>query len=132
MSEENVEVVLESYRRFEAGDIEGFTDLFAPECRLTVPNGWPEPGPFVGRDQVIEQITRITAEVDDARFNVEVVSGEGDWVVVDVRWGGRAARSGLDFDWHVANAVRVHDGRVLETHFEWNRADVLEAAGLRE
>jgi hypothetical protein len=39
---------------------------------------------------------------------------------------------GLDFDWHVANAVRVHDGRVLETHFEWNRADVLEAAGLRE
>jgi ketosteroid isomerase-like protein len=132
MSEENVEAVLECFRRFEAGDIDGFTALFDPKCRATGPEGWPEPGPAVGRDEVVEQFVRITSELEEGHFSLDVVSAEGEWVVVDVRYTGRGAGSGLDVAFNVTNAVRVREGRVLETHYGWTREEALEVAGLSE
>jgi ketosteroid isomerase-like protein len=62
MSEENVEIVMESFRRFDPNDLEEWAELVHPESRVTAPEGWPEPGPFVGRTAIIRQFKRIFAD----------------------------------------------------------------------
>jgi ketosteroid isomerase-like protein len=62
MSQENVELVMESFRRFEANDVQGYAALWHPEGRGTAPADWPEPGPFVGRDAVVAQFERLAAD----------------------------------------------------------------------
>ncbi len=43
MSQENVEIVLESLPLFEAEDFGALTRLWHPDGRITAPKDWPEP-----------------------------------------------------------------------------------------
>ncbi len=133
MSQSNVEIFLESIRRVEADDIDGFADLLHPEIRSTAVRGWPEPGPFVGRDAVIAQSKRNWAEWEEHRVtDLNVVADEGDWVVAAYRWRVRGAGSGIETHVDVAVACRVKDDRIIEWHYRWSRDEALEAAGLQE
>jgi ketosteroid isomerase-like protein len=131
MSEENVEVVMESFRRFDPNDMEEWATLLHPDCRVTAPDGWPEPGPFVGREAVVRQFERIFADWSEYRFeDIEVVAESEEWVVITWRWHTRGVTSGIEADFHFANASRIRDGRIIEIHFRWRPDDALEAAGL--
>jgi ketosteroid isomerase-like protein len=132
MSEENVEIVLEYLRGVEANDIEGVAALMDPEITATAVPGWPEPGPFVGRDANLAEIKRLT-DWGKSRFtDIDVVADEGDWVVVALRWHVRGAGSGISTHFDGAVAVRVKEGRAIEWHNRWSRDGALEAAGLSE
>ena len=133
MSQENVEIVREATGRFEAGDWAGYKELLHPDVRTTAAEGWPEPGPFIGPDAVVEQSQRVAADWDDQRItDLEVLADEGDWVVIGFRWHVRGVGSGIETDFDMAVAARVKDGRLIEGHYRWDRADALAAAGLRE
>jgi ketosteroid isomerase-like protein len=133
MSQENVEIFLESLRCSDANDVEGFAALLHPEIESTSVEGWPEPGPFVGRDAVIAQFKRNLADWDKHRFtDIGVVADEGDWLVAEFRWRVRGAGSGIDTHFDVAAAVRLKDVRIIEWHYRWSREQALEAAGLSE
>jgi ketosteroid isomerase-like protein len=133
MSEENVELVLESLRLAEADEVEGVAGLMHPEITSTAVSGWPEQGPFVGRDAVLAATERLTETWGESRFtDIDVVADEGDWVVVAFQWHVRGAGSGIETHFDVVVAVRVKEGRVIEWHSRWSRDEALEAAGLRE
>lgn len=133
MSEANVEIVLECARRYEAKDFEGFAALCHPECRATPADGWPEPGPFVGRNAVVAQYERLAADWSEHHIGeMEVVADTGDWVVMTYRWNGRGMASGIETHIDVASAFRVEDGLLREMHNRWDTTDALEAAGLSE
>ena len=55
MSRENVEIVRAAFETWDAGDIDAFRELYDPDVIMRPPEGWPEPGPFVGREAVIRQ-----------------------------------------------------------------------------
>jgi ketosteroid isomerase-like protein len=132
MSQENVEIVLESLRRGEASDYEGSAALMHPDISATAVRGWPEPGPFVGRDAVLAEWRRLV-EWGESRFtDVNVVADQGDWVVVECRWEVRGAESGIETHFDLAIAMRVEEARIIEWHNRWNRDEALEAAGLSE
>jgi ketosteroid isomerase-like protein len=132
MSEENVELVLESLRRAEANDVEGAVALMHPEITGTAAPGWPEPGPFVGRDAARAEIERLI-DWGEVRFtDIDVVADQGDWVLVAYRWHVRGAGSGIATQLDVAAAVRVKEGLIIEWHNRWSRDEALKAAGLRE
>jgi ketosteroid isomerase-like protein len=134
MSEENVGLVLGYLRLAEGGDvdIEGIAALMHPEITATATPGWPEPGPFVGRDAALAEVKRLI-DWGEVRFtDIEVLADEGDWIVVAYRWHVRAAGSGIETHLDVAVAVRVKEGRVIEWHNRWSRDEALEAAGLAE
>lgn len=84
MSEANVELFREVLRCAEAEDADRFADLLHPEIRSTAVRGWPEPGPFLGRDAVLAQFKRNVADWEDNRAtDIDVVADEGDWVVAE-------------------------------------------------
>jgi ketosteroid isomerase-like protein len=133
MSRENVDVVLEGIRRFQASDFEGVARLWQPDSWITGPKGWPEPGPFEGREAVIAQFRRLAEDWGENRFpDTRVVADRGDWVVVALRWEVRGGRSGVVTAADIGAAYRLRDGRMCEGHFRWTAADALEAAGLEE
>lgn len=131
MSQENVEIVREAFRCFDPNDLTEFAALWHPESRMTPGDGWPEPGPFIGREAIVRQFERFVADVSENRFEkVEVAADSGEWVVMTWRWRTRGEASGIETHIDLAGAFRAQDGMIIETHFRWNPEDALEAAGL--
>jgi ketosteroid isomerase-like protein len=131
MSQENVEIVLDGARRFER--LDGASHLWHPDSRVTAPEGWPEPGPFEGRDAVFEQFRRLAGDWgQDKISDAKVVAERADWVVLTFLWEGRGAKSGAATAMEFAGAFRVKDGQINEAHIRWTPQQALEAAGLSE
>ena len=86
MSQENVEILLESFRLQEVDDVDGVAALLHSEIRSTAVRGWPEPGPLLGRDAVIGQLERNLADWEEHHVtDLDVVADEGAWVVAEFR-----------------------------------------------
>jgi ketosteroid isomerase-like protein len=133
MSQENVELVLESVRRFRPGGLDEWVQLWHPDTRLTVPEGWPEPGPFIGLDAARQQFERLLDSFPAFDIeNAEIVTASGDWVVARFHIPVRGAASGLTSDLNAAIAYRVEGGLLIECLIHWGVDEALEAAGLRE
>ncbi len=133
MSQENVDLVLESIRRFRLGGLDEWAELWHQDTRLTVPEGWPEPGPFIGLESVKREFEGVIDNFSGLRFeDVVVVGYSGDWVVASYRVPLRGAASGAEDVFHFAAAYRVEDGLLIECAICWRVEEALEAAGLSE
>ena len=55
MSEENVETVRGTFEAWNAGDMDALREPLDPDAILRMPEGWPEPGPYVSREAVMRQ-----------------------------------------------------------------------------
>ncbi|HEX2128722.1 MAG TPA: nuclear transport factor 2 family protein [Solirubrobacterales bacterium] len=131
MTRENVEVALECFRRFDAADLGPFAELLHPHVRMTAAEGWPEQGPFQGRDASIRQFERLFGDWSEYSLeDVRVVRDAGEWVVVAWTMRARGRGSGLDVAMDVVGALRVEDGQVIEAHYRWSPEAAFEAAGL--
>ena len=131
MSRENVEVVKAGFAAWNAGDMQALRELYDPDVVMYHLEGWPEPGPSVGRDAVMRQWESQRANLDvDA---VELISDfieAGDRVVVRSRWSGTGHGPALSME--MTGVYTVRNGKVLVTEHFWDHAEALEAVGLRE
>jgi ketosteroid isomerase-like protein len=50
VSQENVEVVKATLDAWNAGDMDRLRDMSDPNIVLHIVSGWPEPGPYAGRE----------------------------------------------------------------------------------
>jgi ketosteroid isomerase-like protein len=53
MSQENVEFVKAGLDAWNVGDMDRLRDLYDPNIVHKIIDGWPEPGPFIGREAVM-------------------------------------------------------------------------------
>jgi ketosteroid isomerase-like protein len=129
MSEENVEIVRDYLRAWNAGDMEGVRELYDPDAVMVVVPDWPEPGPFVGRDAVMQQLSqaRDAFESDSLEFLSDLVA-VGNRVIVRVAWHGVGRGPQSDMEW--TNVFTIRDSRILNVEYFWDHAEALEAAGL--
>ena len=131
MSQGNVDVVRAGLEAWNAGDMDALLETYDPDAIMRAPEGWPEPGPFVGREAVMRQFKQLratwTADTVEpiTRFNASV-----DRVVVRVVWHG--AGHGHESKMEFTIAYTVRKGRIYFIEYFWDHADALEAAGLRE
>jgi ketosteroid isomerase-like protein len=133
MSEENVELVMESIRRFTPENLDSWAELWHPDTRMTMPEGSPEPGPFVGLGAVRGQFERAWEVGSGLRVSdVKVVADQGEWVVFTYHVHTQGVSSGLGIEADLAAAYRIENGLLTEYHARWNADDALEAAGLSE
>jgi ketosteroid isomerase-like protein len=59
MSQENVEMVRTYLKLWNAGDMEGVRELYDPDAVMEAMPDWPEPGPFIGRDAVMQELNHV-------------------------------------------------------------------------
>ena len=131
MSQENVEIVRAGFEAWNSGDMDAFRESLAPEIIMSNPEGWPEPGPFVGREAVLRQWEQ-QRDLWDAD-SLEPVSGfidAADRVVVRFVWHG--AGRGPESNLELTGVYTVRSGMVIGVEFFWSHTEALETLGLSE
>ena len=131
MSRENVEIIRRSNDAWNASDMTALRDLYAPDAFVRAPEGWPEPGPFVGRDAVMDQfrLLRESWDSDAVHERSEPVT-IGDRVVVRLAWTGMGR--GPDLNMEITIVYTVRKGLIYEVEYFWDHAQALESVGLSE
>jgi ketosteroid isomerase-like protein len=61
MSQENVELVKRGFDACNAGDSDACRAIYDPDVVVRTAEGWPEPGPYVGRDALMRWAERVRA-----------------------------------------------------------------------
>ncbi len=131
MSQENVEIVRKAFEAWNAGDMDAFREFYDPDIIVRPPEGWPEPGPFVGREAVMGQWEQLreTWDADEVEPIGDFIDA-ADRVVVRQAW--RGAGHGPSLNMEMTNVFMVRNGRIVYQEFFWDHTEALEAAGLRE
>ena len=131
MSQENVEVVRAGFEAWNAGDMDAYGELLDPDVIIRVPEGWPEPGPFVGREAALREFkqARDAWAVDAAEMISDFVD-VGDRVVMRFIWRGKG--SGPEASIELSCLYTVRNGKHMAFEFFWDHKEALEAAGIEE
>jgi ketosteroid isomerase-like protein len=131
MSQENVEIVRAAIAAWNAGDMDAVRELYHPDAIVRSPDGWPEPGPFVGRDAVMREWEQLRQTFDDDALELlGDFRAAGDRVAVRFVWhgAGRGPEAGLE----MTQVNTVRRGQIFAIEYFWNHSEALEALGLSE
>lgn len=80
---EVLELTTEAFRRNDAGDIDGFVAMQAPDTEWLTPDG-----PLHGREEVREYVGRFRAAFPDGRHTIDRAVETGNEVALEGRWTG--------------------------------------------
>jgi ketosteroid isomerase-like protein len=131
MSQENVEIVRKLYAGLGKGDMWGAAPLFDPTIELHRYGG--QPGSWRGLDGLATGAKDYMEAFHDLRIEGERFVDLGDEKVLVFRSDhGRGRDSGLPFAQELADVLTLREGRIVKWESYWDRADALEAVGLRE
>jgi|SRR5215216_4355965 len=133
MSQENVESLRRAVEAFNGRDRPAWLALCDPELENYPPRDWPESAPIQGREAVwdfyVEGIEPWERGV--LRLTEEIEAGD-DQVVAHLRGEMQGKASGVGVTWSFWQVITFRDGRAVRIRWFADRAEALEAAGLRE
>jgi ketosteroid isomerase-like protein len=131
MSEENVEVVRAVAAAWNAGDMDALGELYDPHVIVRAPDGWPEPGPFVGREAVMRQWEQQRGiwNADTLELLGDLIDA-GDRVIFRFIW--HTAGQGPEAGFELTGINTVRNGRIFFQEFFWDHAEALKATELAE
>ena len=131
MSQENVEIVRAAFEAWNAGDMDALRELYDPNVILRMPDDWPEPGPFMGRDAVMRQVKQLrdTWDADTLELISDFID-VGDRVAVRYVW--RAEGRGPESNIGSTHVLTVRKGKIVGVEVIWDHAEALETLGLSE
>ena len=131
MSQENVEIVRAHFDAWNAEDMDAFRELHAPGVIAQLPEGWPETGPFVGREAVMRQAEQQRETWDaDALQPISDFIDAADRVVVRFIW--RGVGHGPEANMEVTGVYTVRKGKIVFFEFFWDHAEALETLGISD
>ena len=124
-----MEVVQAGFDAWNAGDMGALRELYHPDVIVRAPDGWPEPGPFVGRDAVMQQFEQLreTWDADTTEPVSDLIDG-GERVAVRTIWrgAGHGPESAIEF----TIVLTVRDAKIFAVEYFWDHGEALEAVGL--
>jgi ketosteroid isomerase-like protein len=141
MSEENVEeIVRRGYARFNGAEREPPDETELASLDVWHPDGVyvndardPDAGIHQGIDAVRQQVGRWVEAYPDLQVEPLEIETNGNRAFVWVRFSGHGAASGVPIDMEMAHVLTIDEGgKTLRIEEYPERADGLEAAGLRE
>jgi ketosteroid isomerase-like protein len=116
---------------WNARDMDGLRKVYDPNVFVRAPEGWPEPGPFVGPEAVMRQWNQMRETWNaDVLEPVSDFIGSADRIIVRFIW--RATGRGPDADLQLTGVWTMRDGKIVHTEFFWDHAEALKAVGLAE
>jgi ketosteroid isomerase-like protein len=129
MSQANVEIVRAAFEAWNAEELETLRGLVDPEVVMRMPEGWPEPGPFLGREAVLGEWEQLRGAWDgDTLEPVGEFIDAGDRVVVTFIWRGTG--HGPEANMKATGVYTLRESRISVFDLFWDRAEALESAGL--
>jgi ketosteroid isomerase-like protein len=130
MSEENVEIVRSAISSWNAGNMDAVSDGLDQNVVAKPLQGWPEPGPFVGRDAVMAWYGQVREAWDIDTVEAIRFVEAGDRVIVQVRWHGtgQGPQSTMEF----TTVYMLRKGMIVFVEFFWDHAEALDTLGLSE
>ena len=130
MSQENVEILRRLNAAWNARDVDAVRDLHHPDVVLRPIEGWPEAGPFVGREAVLRWFGQLREGWDTDAMEEISSTDAGDRVLVRLVW--RGVRDGVESSMEFTAVYMLRQGRVFYQEIFWDHAEALEAVGLSE
>jgi ketosteroid isomerase-like protein len=131
MSEENVEIVRALFEAWNAGDMDAFRELYAPDAIMRMDENWPEPGPYFGREAIMREFEQLRQTWDaDAAEPIGDFIDVGDRVAVRHIW--RGAGQGPEAEVELTAIWTVRKGSILAAEYFRDYAEALENLGLSE
>jgi ketosteroid isomerase-like protein len=133
MAPENVEIVRGAYEAFNQGRQEEMLGFLDPEIE------WDESdlparrlGIYRGHAGVKRLLDENSALWTDINIVIdEVIDTSDDRVVAFIRAKGRGRHTGVDVELASAQVWTLHSGKAVQVRLYLERADALEAVGLR-
>jgi ketosteroid isomerase-like protein len=133
MSEEDVGLVRQSVDAFNLRDKTAWLATFDPEAEMFPAPDWPENAPIRSAEAIWDFYVEVTGAWEEGSFELgEIIESGTDKVAVNT-WRetrGKASGAGITFSYWSVTTLR--DGRAIRVEWSANRADALEAAGVRE
>ena len=133
MSQENVEVIRRLYEHWTTGDFPA--DPFDPDVEHSrIGAQTPDmEGRWLGLDEFSTVFREYLQALSDLRIEAErIIDLSGDRVLVLSRQTARGKQSGVPVEHELGELFTLRDGKIVRYESYWNRAEALEAAGLRE
>jgi ketosteroid isomerase-like protein len=131
MSHENVELVRGFYEAFGRGDLESALAVFDPRI-VAFDHDIPDPGEYQGLGGLSRWQADWETSWESWRWDPEEFIEAGDRVVAVLRVYARGRGSGVDVE-RVDGAVwTLQDSKCIRLDYYGNKAEALEAVGLRE
>ncbi|MGH2976149.1 MAG: nuclear transport factor 2 family protein, partial [Solirubrobacterales bacterium] len=95
------------------------------------PEGWPEPGPYAGREAVMRQVEQLRETWDTDTFQlISDLVDVRDRVAVRLIWHG--AGHGPESNIELTGIYTVRKGRIVAIEVFWDHAEALQILGLSE
>jgi ketosteroid isomerase-like protein len=132
MSQENVDFVLDGYARYNAGERRPELWFWHPDAEYHVAREDPDSSVRRGIDAIREQFASWHEAYPDLRVDILDAEGNGDQVLLWVRFVGHGAASGIPIDMELAQLYTIREGRAAKVVEYMNRNEALAAAGLSE
>jgi ketosteroid isomerase-like protein len=133
MSQENVELVRESYERFQAtGEFD--PEFIDPEFvfDMSTFRGWPGQQEYHGVEGARKFLDEWLEAWDDWELELEELHDAGEQIVAIVRQRGRSKSMGLPVDMTFAQLFTLRDGKQVRMQMYAEPSEALQAAGLSE
>jgi ketosteroid isomerase-like protein len=134
MSQENVAVVCDHFAATNERDFPRAMSHYSENVELVVdPDAFFEHGTFKGREAVGEWFGNWFRTFEPGyHFDVQEARDLGDVVLLVASHHGRGRSSGAGVHGQTGYLYTVRDGKIVRVELYPGRAEVLEAAGLRE
>jgi ketosteroid isomerase-like protein len=131
MSEENVDLVKQSYEHF-ARTRELDVTAYGPEVEWHSAADDPGLEVFRGVEGVKELIAEVQVQLEDFRTEPFEFLDAGDRVVAGLVHKGRGRGSSAEVEMREWNVFLIRAGKIVAVHEYRNREEAIEAAGLSD
>ena len=131
MSAENVELMRQAEEAILRRDRDAWFAIHDEEFEIVPVRDWPE-GAVRGREAGWDFSMRIRDSFEVGSGEVEHVDAGPDKVLGHPHYDLRGVGSGAEVEYEQWFVATVRQGRILRLQWFTDRADALEAAGLRE
>jgi ketosteroid isomerase-like protein len=130
MSKENVELVVDAYARFNAGEREPPPAYWHEDGEYVASSEDPDSDTHRGIDAVRRQFASWVEAYPDLTVVPLEIKDSRDKVFAWVRFSGHGAASGMPIDMELAHVSTLRDGRIASVVEYNDRAESLQAVGL--
>jgi ketosteroid isomerase-like protein len=130
VSQTNVEIVLDGYARFNAGEQIPELWFWHPDAEYHAAREDPDSAVHRGIDAIRRQFASWLDAYPDLTVEPLEARGQDDKVFLWVRFAGHGAASGAPLEMELAHVYTLRDGKAVRAVEYMDRDEAVQAAGL--